>query len=613
MDKKTHFSIWYIIGVVFVILIVQALISTLVMRPNIKQVHYSNFMKKVQDGTIKTVEISDQNLVGIVKGTGKKQKETIYTTVRVPDNTLIATLKAHNVDYYGKVQNPWFRNILSWVLPIMIFFFIWRLLFSRMGSSMGGSMGQGIFSFGKTKAKLYTGSEADVTFDDVAGVEEVKEELREVVEYLKNPGKYDRLGARLPKGVLLVGAPGTGKTLLAKAVAGEAGVRFFSLSGSDFVEMFVGVGASRVRDLFKQAQQQAPCIIFIDELDAVGKARSTTPYSNDEREQTLNQLLSEMDGFNTAKGIVILAATNRPEILDPALMRPGRFDRQVVVDKPDMAGRKEILKVHTRQVELADDVNLDRIAAETPGFVGADLANIVNEALLLAARKEKDMVHMEEFDEAIERVIAGLEKKNRRMNQDEKRRVAYHEVGHALIGALLTDEPVHRISIIPRGIGALGYTIQLPTEERYLMTRSELLGKIAMLLGGRASEEIVFGDVSTGAQNDLEKATEIARRMVAEYGMSNRIGLAALEKPKQVFLGIVQQLGIDKKYSPVTAEMIDEEVRDILAENYRKAKKLINEHRDTIERIAQKLIQSEVMDEKTFRRLLEMDEQPVLK
>jgi cell division protease FtsH len=613
MDKKTHFSIWYIVGVVFVILIVQALISTLVMRPNIEQVHYSDFMKKVQDGTIKSVEISDQNLVGIVKGTGKKQKETIYTTIRVPDDTLIPTLKAHHVDFYGKVQNPWFRNILSWVLPLMIFFFIWRLLFSRMGSSMGGSIGQGIFSFGKTKAKLYTGSEADVTFDDVAGVEEVKEELREIVEYLKNPGKYDRLGARLPKGVLLVGAPGTGKTLLAKAVAGEAGVRFFSLSGSDFVEMFVGVGASRVRDLFKQAQQQAPCIIFIDELDAVGKARSTTPYSNDEREQTLNQLLSEMDGFNTAKGIVILAATNRPEILDPALMRPGRFDRQVVVDKPDMAGRKEILKVHTRQVELADDVNLNRIAAETPGFVGADLANIVNEALLLAARKEKDMVHMEEFDEAIERVVAGLEKKNRRMNQDEKKRVAYHEVGHALIGALLTDEPVHRISIIPRGIGALGYTIQLPTEERYLMTRSELLGKIAMLLGGRAAEEIVFGDVSTGAQNDLEKATEIARRMVAEYGMSGRIGLVALEKPKQMFLGIAQQLGIDKKYSPVTAEMIDEEVRDILAENYRKAKKLINEHRDTIERIAQKLIHSEVMDEKTFRRLLEMDEQPVLK
>ncbi len=609
MEKKTHFSMWYIVGVVMVMLIVQALLSTLFFRPNIEQLHYSDFMKKVHDGTIKSVEITDQNLVGIVKRTGKNQKEMIYTAVRVPDDTLIPTFEAHNVDFYGKVQNPWFRNILSWVLPLAIFFFIWRWLFSRMGSSMG----QGIFSFGKTKAKLYIGSEADVTFDDVAGVEEVKEELKEIVEYLKNPGKYDRLGARLPKGVLLVGAPGTGKTLLAKAVAGEAGVRFFSLSGSDFVEMFVGVGASRVRDLFKQAQQQAPCIIFIDELDAVGKARGITPYSNDEREQTLNQLLSEMDGFNTAKGIVILAATNRPEILDPALLRPGRFDRQVMVDKPDMAGRCEILKVHTRRVELADDVNLNRIAAETPGFVGADLANIVNESLLLAARRGKDIVHMEEFDEAVERVIAGLEKKNRRMSQEEKKRVAYHEVGHALIGALLTDEPVHRISIIPRGIGALGYTIQLPTEERYLMTRTELLGKIAMFLGGRAAEEIFFGDVSTGAQNDLEKATEIARRMVAEYGMSGRVGLSTLEKPKQVFLGIEQQFSIDKRYSPVTAELIDEEVRDILAENYGKAKKLINEHRGAIERIAKSLIQSEVMDEKTFTRLLEMEEHLMVK
>ncbi|KPJ84979.1 MAG: cell division protein FtsH [Spirochaetes bacterium DG_61] len=609
MEKKTHFSIWYIIGVVMVMLFVQALLSALLFRPNIEQVHYSEFMKKVQDGTIKSVEITDQNLVGIMKGTGENAKEKIYTTIRVPDDTLIPTLKAHNIDFYGKAQNPWLRNLLSWILPIAIFFFIWRWLFGRMGNTLS----KGISSFGKNQAKVYTGSKADVTFDDVAGVEEAKEELKEIVEYLRNPGKYDKMGARLPKGVLLVGAPGTGKTLLAKAVAGEAGVKFFSLSGSDFVEMFVGVGASRVRDLFKQAQQQAPCIIFIDELDAVGKARGITPYSNDEREQTLNQLLSEMDGFNTAKGIVILAATNRPEILDPALLRPGRFDRQILVDKPDMSGRYEILKAHTRWVDLADDVALHRIAAETPGFVGADLANIVNEALLLAARKGKERVHMEEFDEAIERVVAGLKKKNRLMNPEEKRRVAYHEVGHAVIGSLLTDEPVHKISIIPRGIAALGYTIQLPTEERYLITKSELLGKIAVLLGGRASEDIFFDDISTGARNDLEKATEIARRMVVEYGMSDKVGLTTLEKPQQVFLGIEQQFNIEKRYSPVTAELIDEEVRDILTDNYRKVKKLITEHRDTIERIAQQLLQSEVMDEKTFTRLLKIEEQPLLK
>jgi cell division protease FtsH len=497
--------------------------------------------------------------------------------------------------------------MLAWILPLAMFFILWRFIFRGAGNRLS----QGIFSFGKNQAKVYAGSPTDVTFDDVAGVEEAKEELLEIVEYLKNPHKYDRMGAQLPKGVLLVGAPGTGKTLLAKAVAGEAEVKFFSMSGSDFVEMFVGVGASRVRDLFKQAQQQAPCIIFIDELDAVGKARGITTYSNDEREQTLNQLLSEMDGFNTAKGVVILAATNRPEILDKALLRPGRFDRQIVVDKPDMSGRYEILKVHTRRIELSKDVDLHSIAAETPGFVGADLANIVNEALLLAARKEKDRVGAEEFDEAIERVLAGLAKKSRLMNADEKKRVAYHEVGHALIGALLTDEPVHKISIIPRGIAALGYTIQLPTEEKYLLTKTELLGKIAVLLGGRASEDIFFGDISTGAGNDLEKATEIARRMVVEYGMSDRVGLATLEKQQQAFLPIEQQFGLDKGYSPVTAELIDEEVRDILQENYRKVKKIINEQRGTIDRIARQLMQSEVMDEKTFTRLLKTEEQPI--
>jgi cell division protease FtsH len=594
MEKKTHFSIWYAVIVIMIIMVIQSLLF----RPSVKTISYSEFLKKVQNHSITKVVISDQRLVGVEQKSGKNSHPEEYVAVRVPDDTLVKTLKDNNVDFSGKFQNPWAKNILSWILPLAILFFIWRFLFRRMGKGMGA----GILSFGQNKAKIYAEHQTGVTFEDVAGEDEAKEELIEIVQFLKNPEKYNRVGARLPKGVLLVGPPGAGKTLLAKAVAGEAGVPFFSMSGSDFVEMFVGVGAARVRDLFKQAQQQAPCIIFIDELDAVGRARGITPYSNDEREQTLNQLLSEMDGFNTANGIVLLAATNRPEILDPALMRPGRFDRQILVDRPDLNGRYEILKVHTKEVILSDDVDLKRIAAATPGFVGADLANIVNEALLLAVRKDEDEVHMAEFDEAIERVVAGLEKKNKIINRKERERVAYHEVGHAVIGALETDEPVHKISIIPRGIGALGYTIQLPTEDRYLMTKTELLNKIAVLLGGRASEEVFFGDVSTGSQNDLEKATDTARKMVTMYSMSEKIGLPTLEKPSQHFLQ-VQQLGTGKEYSSDTAEIVDEEVRRILSETYEKVKKDITKNKTKITRIAKELLKSEVLDEKTFKKL----------
>jgi cell division protease FtsH len=598
MESKTKFSIWYIIFVVILMLALQSLLF----RSSVEPLTYDQFLEKVQNGSIKAVEISEQRIISR-SDTNDGKPPKLYVTVRVPDNNLVDFLKQHHVTFYGKLENPWLKNVLSWIIPLAILYFIWSFLFRRIGKGFGTS----VMSFGKNRPKVYGKKEANISFDDVAGLDEAKIELKEIVEFLKNPDRYSRIGARLPKGVLLVGPPGTGKTLLARAVAGESGVPFFSMSGSDFVEMFVGVGAARVRDLFQQAQQHAPCIIFIDELDALGKARGLTPYSNDEREQTLNQLLSEMDGFNTSKGIVILAATNRPEILDPALLRPGRFDRQILVDRPDLNGRLEILKVHTRKVKLDKDVDLKRVAGATPGFVGADLANVVNEALLHAVRKGREVVRMEDFDEAIERVIAGLEKKNRIISRKEKERIAYHEVGHALVGNLLTDEPIHKISIIPRGIGALGYTLQLPTEDRYLMTRDELMGKICVLLGGRACEEVFFGNVSTGAQNDLEKATEIARRMVTMYGMSERVGLAMLEKPQNLFLNPQAQFDFFKNYSPETAKLIDQEINRILSESYEKVKQILLEHRESVKKIAEHLLKTEVIDEKTFKRLLKTE------
>jgi cell division protease FtsH len=465
--------------------------------------------------------------------------------------------------------------------------------------------GSGLMQIGKSKAKVFIEQKTGVTFADVEGIDEAKEELVEVVEFLKDPGKYQRLGGHIPKGVLLLGPPGTGKTLLARAVAGEAGVPFFSISGSDFVEMFVGVGAARVRDLFAQAVKHAPSIIFIDELDALGKARGINILSShDEREQTLNQLLAEMDGFEPNQGVIIMAATNRPEILDAALLRPGRFDRQVLVDRPDLKGREKILRLHAKKIKLSPAVDLGVIAAKTPGFVGADLANIVNEAALLAAREGKEAVGMEDFDEAIARVIAGLQKKSRIMSPKEKQTVAYHESGHAIVAELVPGaDPVTKISIVPRGIAALGYTQQLPTEDRYLMTRSELVARIHVLLGGRVAEEMVFGDISTGAQNDLQKATEIARTMVTQFGMSDKVGLVALEGPRTpMFLPIPVQA--QKEYSEETAHLIDTEIKNILTETHGKVTAILGSHRQALEALAKLLLEKEIIERPELQAIL---------
>jgi len=502
---------------------------------HVLQMPYSDFKKALNDGKVAEVTLTGDVIRGSVRQADTQGKESPrpFVTIRVSDPDLVRELEAKNVKFTGVLQNTWLRNLFFvWILPIGIMWLIWRFMFKKLGP------GQGMLSLGglgRNRAKIYAQSEIGVTFDDVAGVDEAKEELQEVVEFLKTPKRFQNLGGRLPKGVLLVGPPGAGKTLLAKAVAGEAGVPFFSVSGSEFVEMFVGLGAARVRDLFAQAQEKAPCIIFLDELDALGKARGANPLGgHDEREQTLNQLLVEMDGFDPKKGVIIMAATNRPEILDPALLRPGRFDRQVLVDRPDIQGREAILRVHAKGVKLSPDVDLKVLASRTAGFVGADLANLINEAALLAARKNKVHVEMADLEEAVDRVVAGLEKRARVMNPKERERVAYHEAGHALVAASVPSaDPVHKISIIPRGIAALGYTLQLPTEDRYLLTRSELLDRLAVMLGGRAAEALTFGEVSTGAQNDLQRAADTARRMVKEYGMSERLGALAFEPERR--------------------------------------------------------------------------------
>ena len=525
-----------------------------------------------------------------------------FITIRVEDPGLTAELEQAGIRFQGEVASNWLPTLLSWLIPLALFIIVWSYLMKRMG---GG--GTGLMQIGKSKAKVYIEKKTGVTFADVEGIDEAKEELVEVVEFLKTPEKYQRLGGRIPKGVLLLGPPGTGKTLLARAVAGEAGVPFFSISGSDFVEMFVGVGAARVRDLFAQAVEHAPSIIFIDELDALGKARGMNILSShDEREQTLNQLLAEMDGFDPNQGVIIMAATNRPEILDPALLRAGRFDRQVLVDRPDVKGREKILRLHAKKIKLAASVDLGVIAAKTPGFVGADLANIVNEAALLAARQGKEAVEMIDFDEAIERVVAGLQKKSRVMSPKEKRTVAYHESGHALVAELVPGaDPVAKISIIPRGVAALGYTQQLPTEDRYLMTRSELLGRIYVLLGGRVAEEMAFGDVSTGAQNDLKKATEIARTMVTQFGMSEKVGLVSLEGPRTpLFLPVPMQA--PKEYSEETARTIDQEVKKILSETHAKVREILSTHRQALEQLAKLLLEKETMERPELQAVLKL-------
>jgi len=593
--KKTNFTILYILIAFLVIFLIQNYIVT---QKTEDIIPYSDFKTALREGRVKDlVTITPENISG-QRDTEKGLRR--FQTIRVEDPDLVKELDAYHIQYTGKVDSKWLINVLSWIVPIVIFFFIWRILFSRIGPETS------VMSFGKSRAKIYAEKEKKITFSDVAGIDEAKEELEEVVEFLKTPGKFQRLGGKIPKGVLLVGMPGTGKTLLARAVAGEANVPFFSISGSDFVEMFVGVGAARVRDLFGQAQKHAPCIIFIDELDALGKARGVNPMGrHDEQEQTLNQLLAEMDGFDPNTGVIIMAATNRPEILDPALLRPGRFDRHVVVDRPDLVGREEILKIHTRSIKLSPEVELKVIASRTPGFVGADLANIVNEAALLAARKNKESVEMGDIEEAIDRVVAGLEKKRRLMSRKEKEIVAYHESGHAIVASLLPGaDPVRRISIIPRGISALGYTLQLPTEDRYLMTKSELLDRVAVLLGGRVAEEIVFGEISTGAHNDLQRASDIATSMVKEFGMSEKMGYVTFEKEKKP-LFLSGPLGSSKEYSEDTAKKIDEEVKKIVDETYHRAKEILTTKKNELDQLAQLLLEKEVVEEADLRKILQ--------
>jgi cell division protease FtsH len=562
-------------------------------------VPYSQFKTLLREGKVQDVTVSTDRIHGTIKAEGQ-QKARPFNAVRIEDPKLIEELEKGGVKYTGEVTSRWVEGLLGWVIPVVFLIAIWSFFFRRMGGAEGGVM-----SFARSRAKIYADDDVKVRFGDVAGVDEAEEELREIVEFLKTPKKYTNIGGRIPKGVLLVGPPGTGKTLLARAVAGEAGVPFFSLSGSEFVEMFVGVGAARVRDLFNQAEAKAPCIVFIDELDALGKVRIQTPMgSHEEREQTLNQLLAEMDGFDARKGVIIMGATNRPEVLDPALLRPGRFDRQVLVDKPDVRGREDILRIHVKNVKIAENVDLKVIAARTAGFAGADLANLVNEAALLAARRDKTAVEMKDFDEAIDRLIAGLEKK-RVMSDKERRIVAYHESGHAIVATLLPGlDPVHKISIVQRGFGALGYTMQLPLEDRYLMTRTDLLGQLAVLLGGRSAEEIAFGEISTGAQNDLQRATDIARAMVTEFGMSEELGAVNYNGNKRsafIDMPFMQERG---NYAEETALKIDTEVKRILTEAHETARQVLRGRRQTLDDLSMRLLEKEVIEADELKAIM---------
>jgi cell division protease FtsH len=602
VKKWPSFSIAYIFLAFLILILLQSWLA-----PNVENVSYTKFKKYITDRKINSVVVSTKFLKGYEKTAGTDQKEPlfpnkIYMTPRVDDRNLIEFLDKNNVDIIGENENTFLVTLLSWVLPAIIFVGIWLWAMKRMGQ------GAGIMTLGKNKAKIVAQTDVGVTFKDVAGQDEAIQELDEILEFLRNPERFTRLGAKIPKGILLVGPPGTGKTLLAKAVAGEAGVPFFSISGSDFIEMFVGLGAARVRDLFEQAGKIAPCLVFIDELDALGKARGTGTFSgHDEREQTLNQLLVEMDGFEPNKGVVILAATNRPEILDPALLRPGRFDRHILVDRPDLKGRLDVLKVHTREVKLSPDVDLEVIARRTPGFTGADLANLINEGALLAARKRKTEVGAEDLEEAIDRIIAGLEKKNRILNEKEKKTVAYHETGHALVAAFRsTAEKVHKISIVPRGIGALGFTLQLPTEDRYLMSRNELLEKIDVLLGGRGAEITIFHDVTTGAQNDLQKATDIARSMVTVYGMTENLGAVTYQRQPGPYLQPQPNLYPVKEVSEETARMIDDEVRRIIEARMEEVLKTLKEHDDLLHLVAKRLLDIETIEAEEFLELIGM-------
>lgn len=604
MDKKQQISVWYVLLAVMVLVSMQSYLGG-----HTQTLAYSDFKALLSAGKLENLTVSDVDVRGTVRTDGLSsllppekidalqrtgEGSHAFVTIRVDDDKLTEALEAAGVTYAGRRENRWLGSILSTVIWVAVFFGIWTFAMRRM-HTQGGMM-----SVGQSKAKVYVETDTQVTFDDVAGVDEAKEELQEVVNFLKDPQQYGRLGARIPKGILLVGPPGTGKTLFARAVAGEAGVPFFSISGSEFVEMFVGVGAARVRDLFDQARKKAPAIIFIDELDALGRARGIQGMGggHDEKEQTLNQLLVEMDGFDPSQGLVLIAATNRPEILDPALLRAGRFDRQVLVDRPDKIGRAAILRVHIKKVELVPDLDLDAIAALTPGFTGADLANLVNEAALLATRRGADSVSLDDFTRAIERIVAGLEKKNRLLNPKEREVVAYHEMGHALVAMSLPGvDPVHKISIIPRGIGALGYTIQRPIEDRFLMTLEELDNKMAVLLGGRAAEHLVFEQLSTGASDDLAKATDIARSMVMRYGMDESLGPVVYQESTPHFLdqpGIAPRV---REVSNETAEKIDQAVRAQVQSAFDEARAILDAHRDILERGAKLLLAQETLTE----------------
>ncbi len=597
--------LWYGLALIVVLGIAQMYY----LAPQGRTIPYSEFKVLVKSDQVAEVVIGDQSIRGTLKGDaapGDAKQSKQFSVTRVEDPKLTEELENHGVKYTGEIMSRWLPDLLGWILPLLFLVGIWGFFFRRMSGAEGGVM-----SFARSRAKIYADDEVKVRFTDVAGVDEAKDELKEIVEFLQNPKKYTNLGGRIPKGVLLVGPPGTGKTLLARAVAGEAHVPFFSLSGSEFVEMFVGVGAARIRDLFQQAEAKAPCIVFIDELDALGKVRVQSPLgSHEEREQTLNQLLAEMDGFDSRKGVIIMGATNRPEVLDPALLRPGRFDRQVLVDKPDVKGREEILRIHVKGVKIGPDVDLKVIAQRTAGFAGADLANLVNEAALLAARNNKSAVDRLDFEAAIDRLIAGLEKK-RVMSVKEREIVAYHESGHAIVATVLPGlDPVHKISIVQRGFGALGYTMQLPLEDRYLMTRGDLYSQLAVLLGGRTAEEIALGEISTGASNDLQRATDMARAMVTEWGMSDSLGAVNYDGNKrQRFLDIPmpQERGL---YGEDTAQLIDAEIKRILTDAHNKARDILTVNRDKLDAVTKRLLEVEVMEGDELRQLLGVAKPP---
>ncbi len=588
-----RFTLWY---VVFALIALAWTRDLWVGGGQIEAVPYSEFVQHLKEGRVESVIVGSKTLEGKLKSPLPNGRSRIVAARVEP--ALAAELQQYGVTYRAAVESTFLSEMLSWLLPAMVLFGLWSWLAQRAAAGMGG-LG-GLLSVGKSRARIHRENEVKVTFAEVAGVDEAKEELRESVDFLKDPKGYGRLGARMPKGVLLVGPPGTGKTLLARAMAGEAGVPFFSITGSEFVEMFVGVGAARVRDLFEQARAAAPCIIFIDELDALGRARGVGPYGggHDEKEQTLNQLLAEMDGFDPSVGVVILAATNRPEVLDPALLRAGRFDRQVLVDRPDRQGRAAILRVHLTKISLAADVDADAIAALTPGFAGADLANLVNEAALLATRRGAASVQMQDFTAAVERLVAGLEKRHQVMNEQERRTVAVHEMGHALVAIVLPGtDPVHKISIIPRGIGALGYTLQRPTEDRYLVRRKELEHRLAVLFGGRAAEALVFGELSTGAADDLAKASELALDMVTRFGMADEVGQVTYERPRSPFLDAAGQLHAERPHSEATARAIDHAVRRLIDEAFDTATGILTKRRALLEEGAAQLLAKETLTE----------------